>query len=380
METGNHPILHVIAFDVPWPADYGGVIDVWYKIKALSGAGVRIILHCFRYGRPEAEALYEFCSEVYYYPRDTGLAAHLSLQPYIVRSRRSEALAHRLLQDEHPILAEGIHCTALLNDIRFRERPFICRMANVEHEYYRHLALGTSNPVNRLFFRIESIRLKKYEAGLHRATRILAISPNDEEYFAGQFGRERVEGIYAFHPYDKVDSLTGRGDFILYHGRLDVPENYRAVESILPVFRQWKKMPLVVAGMNPPPFLARAIETHPNASLVANPDPTRMRELIRDAHAHFLLTHQPTGLKLKLLSALFTGRFVIANPLMVEGTGVEQLCLVCNTPEEMEEALDSAAGRTFSVDDIAQRQAMLSGRYSNRENTTKLVTLIRSIQ
>ncbi len=25
--------LHVIAFNVPYPADYGGVIDIFYKIK-----------------------------------------------------------------------------------------------------------------------------------------------------------------------------------------------------------------------------------------------------------------------------------------------------------------------------------------------------------
>ncbi len=37
--------LHIIAFDIPFPPDYGGVIDVYYKIKTLSEAGVRIHLH-----------------------------------------------------------------------------------------------------------------------------------------------------------------------------------------------------------------------------------------------------------------------------------------------------------------------------------------------
>ncbi len=30
--SGEH--IHLISFDVPFPADYGGVIDVFYKIKA----------------------------------------------------------------------------------------------------------------------------------------------------------------------------------------------------------------------------------------------------------------------------------------------------------------------------------------------------------
>ena len=41
--------LHVISFDVPVPANYGGVIDVYYKLKALHLQGVKIHLHCFEY-------------------------------------------------------------------------------------------------------------------------------------------------------------------------------------------------------------------------------------------------------------------------------------------------------------------------------------------
>ena len=43
--------IHIISFDVPLPANYGGVIDVFYKIKALHKAGIKIKLHCFYYGR-----------------------------------------------------------------------------------------------------------------------------------------------------------------------------------------------------------------------------------------------------------------------------------------------------------------------------------------
>ena len=39
--------LHIVAFDIPYPPNYGGVIDVWYKLKALHAKGIKIILHCF---------------------------------------------------------------------------------------------------------------------------------------------------------------------------------------------------------------------------------------------------------------------------------------------------------------------------------------------
>ncbi|HAH56859.1 MAG TPA: mannosyltransferase, partial [Bacteroidales bacterium] len=90
--------LHIVAFDIPYPPNYGGVIDVFYKLKALCQQGIKIHLHCFEYpGRERAPELEDYCMEVLYYPRLTGLKSALSPIPYIVKSRRSPALISRLL-------------------------------------------------------------------------------------------------------------------------------------------------------------------------------------------------------------------------------------------------------------------------------------------
>ena len=57
--------LHVISFDIPYPANYGGAIDVFYKIKALHEKGLKIILHCFLYNNKKIpEELIKYCEEV----------------------------------------------------------------------------------------------------------------------------------------------------------------------------------------------------------------------------------------------------------------------------------------------------------------------------
>jgi hypothetical protein len=62
--------LHIVCHDVPWPADYGGVVDLFYKLKALHAEGVKIILHCFLYGeRSRQDELNKYCEEVHYYKR-----------------------------------------------------------------------------------------------------------------------------------------------------------------------------------------------------------------------------------------------------------------------------------------------------------------------
>ena len=47
MNSNTGPDLHIVSFNVPWPANYGGVMDVFYRLRALSRAGLRIHLHCY---------------------------------------------------------------------------------------------------------------------------------------------------------------------------------------------------------------------------------------------------------------------------------------------------------------------------------------------
>ena len=49
--------LNIVSFNIPYPANYGGVIDVYYKLEALRACGVKLILHCFEYERPHAPEL-----------------------------------------------------------------------------------------------------------------------------------------------------------------------------------------------------------------------------------------------------------------------------------------------------------------------------------
>jgi hypothetical protein len=77
--------LHIISFNVPYPPDYGGVMDVFYKIKTLYDYGVKIRLHCFEYGRKESEVLKQVCEEVYYYKREHSFRDFTSLLPTLLK-------------------------------------------------------------------------------------------------------------------------------------------------------------------------------------------------------------------------------------------------------------------------------------------------------
>ena len=138
-------ILHVVSFDVPLPADYGGVIDVTNRLRGLRENDIRVNLHCFEYGRGIDENYDKLVRNVFFYTRNFNQLIHFSLTPFIVRSRSNEKLKLKLLEDNFPILLEGIHCLDILKDKRFSKRNVFVRIHNIEYEYYRQLASNEKN-------------------------------------------------------------------------------------------------------------------------------------------------------------------------------------------------------------------------------------------
>ncbi len=161
--------LHIVSFDIPYPPIYGGVIDVFFKIKALSQLGVSITLHCFQYGKPKKPELEKYCEAVYYYKRNSYVSSVLSKDiPFIAKSRGNDELIENLKKDEAPILFDGLHTTYVLNLTDFENRTIFLRAHNVEHKFYKGLAKSESNIFKRNFFKRESKKLKKYESIVKR--------------------------------------------------------------------------------------------------------------------------------------------------------------------------------------------------------------------
>ncbi|MBQ9587976.1 MAG: glycosyltransferase [Bacteroidales bacterium] len=370
---------------MPYPADYGGVIDVFYRIKALHSLGVDVHLHAFTYGRPEAAELGRYCSEVTYYPRKTGLASAVSKRPYIVESRRCRQLIENLAKDDAPILLEGLHCCSVLEALngnhpscgqRLRaptSRQIMVRAHNVEHDYYASLARVEQNPFRRFYFNEEARRLERYESVLLLADTVLAITDADAEHFR-QLGCRNVVLLPASHSDNEVVSQQGRGHYALYHADLSVGENIDAVSYLVEnIFRHTQRR-LVVAGRNPSPRIFEAIKGMDNVQVVASPAEERMRELIANAQVVILVTKQPTGLKLKLLNTLYAGRHCLVNSAMVAGTQLGALCTVADTPSQMLAAFEHLMELPFELSDIERRKTLLGTLYSNEANAKLLLS------
>lgn len=365
----NH--LHVISFDVPYPANYGGVIDIYYKLVALSEAGVKVHLHCYQYGRAESAMLKGVCHSVTYYRRKVFKNPIYNTKPYIVASRNSTALIENLLKDNHPILFEGLHSTYYLADRRLKKRYKVVRTHNIEHHYYRHLEKVENNRFKRFFFKKESERLKKYESVLKHADCIAAISPNDHNYLNKKYGKAIL--LSPFHVNSSTSVNTGRGDFILYHGNLSVGENNEAALYLLRNVLNDPTYPVVIAGNDPSQELRDKVATMDHVTIQSGITSEEINHLISDAHINILYTNQATGIKLKLLNALFMGRHCIANAKMISNTGLESLCIQANNAKEFKQAIKSCWEAPVDEEMIEERAQILEDRFDNNQNIQPLL-------
>ena len=368
-----------MSFDVPYPADYGGAIDVYYKIKSLWEAGCEIYLHCYEYGRGQAPELEKYCKQVWYYQRNTGIGGLSLTLPYIVSSRKDNDLLKSLQETDAPILFEGVHTTAFLSHPSLRSRYKAIRTHNVEHDYYLQLYKKESSGFKRMYYRREAALLKRYEAGLNDAQAFFSLSMADNAYFRKVYPSAVSAFVAPFHGYDEVKSIPGTGEYCLYHGNLSHPENIEAAVFLLREVFSKIQMPIIIAGKNPAndfsDDLVRACKHAVNCELIANPHESKMEELIRNAHIHVLPTFQQSGMKLKLLNSLFGGRHVIANDAMLYGTGLQTACSIANNKEEFITRINELAQRPFTGQDIEWRKERLKP-YDKKDNAKLLLAKI----
>ncbi len=364
--------VHIITHDVPWPADFGGVIDLFYKLKILHHLGVKIHLHCFTQGRKPQQELDKYCATVTYYQRKKNNSSFSLRLPLIVKSRKNDALINNLKKDDYPVLLEGIHCTYYLYSGDLTNRKIIVRLHNAEFEYYKHLAKHETNLFKKIYFLHESRLLKKYEAVIAKKAIILAVSEHDTVVYQNLFGATHAGYMPVFIPYTLAAGKEGKGNYCLYHGNLEINENEEAATWLLQHVFNDLKIPFVIAGKEPSQKLIDLAHQHRHTCLVQNPSDKEMQDLITKAQVHILPSFNNTGIKLKLLNALFNGRHVVVNKQGVEGSGLEEACHIATDATSFKDNIKALYGKSFTDDDIQLRQGLLQRKYNNALSIKKI--------
>lgn len=364
--------LNIISFDVPFPPNYGGAIDVFYKLKALHNQGIRIIFHTYEYGRGEQKELNKYCEHIIYYKRTKSLLNIFSKLPFIVKTRDNILLVENLKTNNYPILFEGIHTTFPILKFNFKNRILIIRSHNIEHHYYNGLSKSESNLFKKIFFKSEALKLKTFEKVLKKVNHILTISPLEQAYFLSKYDSKAIY-LPAFQEFSKVNSKTGKGKFALYHGDLKVADNIKSCNYLIKIFSKIN-FPLIIAS-DFIPLSLKNIKDLKTIQFVQLKTNEHLKELIKEAHINVLPTFQNTGIKLKLINALFNGRFCLVNDKMILNTGLENLCSIANSKKEFITQINDLSKQEFRGEYTAERTKALQS-FDTTTNAKKIINLL----
>jgi hypothetical protein len=288
----------------------------------------------------------------------------------------NKELLHRLKKDQYPILFEGIHTTWYLEDTDIRNRFTMARMHNIEHEYYRGL-MEHSGLFHRLFFWLESIKLKRYESIIRFATCVLAIKPSDAEHFNRINTKTLV--VQASMPLASLNGEIEKTEpFALFHGNLSVAENEQAAKWLINVLisQLTEDFPLIIAGKNPSEDLQKRADGK-KVKIVENPDEEEMNRLISSAHIHTLFSEVDSGTKLKFLSSLSANGHVLVNSCISGDVIENEHFYLVDNPESYQATYKTLIAKEMKVEDIRKRRNWLESEFGTNNGISVIKEALR---
>ncbi|TCK66836.1 hypothetical protein DFQ05_2120 [Winogradskyella wandonensis] len=359
--------IQIVAFNNPYPANFGGAIDMFYKIKALTQLGVKIDLHVFYDDRANFEELETLCETIYRYKRQKHIAKHFSFLPFSVKTRQSQLLVDRLKANAAPIFIESLRCCGMLINANFKQNVAV-RNHNIEHNYSWGLSKSETHPLRKLAHYIEGKKQKKFEAILNKADLLFNISYSEHAYFSKTYNPKSVF-LPAFQGYKSITSKPGRGEYALYHGDLTTADNLKSAQFLITVFKDLD-FPLVIAGSNLPKSLLELIQKYNTISFVKVTEQEELTKLIENAHINTLYSFQESGTKLKVFTALFNGRHCILNKNMVDDAKILSVCEVAETKKAYQNAVRELISKQFS---LTEERKVALANYKDIENAKIIV-------
>ncbi len=360
--------IHVVAFENPYPPNYGGVIDVFFKLQAFHKAGVGVYLHFFTSKRFELGPLTTLCKAVYVYRKKRNPLLFFSTQPYAVAIRTSKQLRRRIQQIPAPVFFEGLQSTGVINDMDFKV-PVFLRLHNNEEAYYSGLAFSEKNFLKSLVYKIEALKFKRYEKHLKKFSKIFVISSNEKNVFSEKLTTTPIHLITPFHPYSKTQKLSERGSFALFHADLTIADNQSAAAFVAQKFEHLPYK-LIVAGSYCPNQLKKQIQKQDNVSFVNIENEATLKKLLAEAHLNILISFQHTGTKLKLFTALHNSRHCLINQNITDEQELQSLCFSFSKNDMFENLVHQAFETTYN--NPSKRDEVL-GRFTSDAQMKKLL-------
>lgn len=341
---------------LPYPPVSGATLKSWRMVQHLAA---RHELHLFTLlkgddARHEAElraqvALAGYHSERVQRPRSAlnllrsyraGVPLNLyrNQAPAFASAAAEAARAAEVIVVDHYVMFQYVP-----EDVKAR---VVLHQHNAEYILWRRMSRFAGSWPHRLAARMESGRIRRYEAAICRRADLVLAAPNDIEQLAA-LGVPRDRFRPTLHLGDEAlrqepDPVFVRTDpMVLSVGTLTWEPNIDGLCWFLArvwpaVRRRQPAARLVIAGRDPDPRVRRAA-AQPGVELAGFVED--LRPLYARARVFVCPLRFGSGVKVKVINALYRGLPVVTSPCGAEGLGVDDVVRVAETAEQWRHAL-----------------------------------------
>lgn len=365
--------LQIVSFNYPYPPSYGGLIDVFYKIKALSELGVKIHLHCFvdRIPTKIHEELKTIVSNIFFYEKRKNPFLIFSIHPYSIEIRKSKELLKNVREIDAPVFFEGLQTSGIAKYIK-NEACYL-RLHNNEEAYYKGLSRSEENLIKKLVYFLEGFKYRFYQKsnfGIFKT--VFCLSQKEFNEVNQKTANALLVGI--FHGNSQVKNLIGKGKYFLFHGDLSISDNRKALYTVIEVFKKLPEYSLTIASDKATAKIKKSIIDCPNIKLVPIENHKNLIHLLNNAQANILLSYQKSGTKVKLFNTLFNSRFTIINDNITDDQQLIQFCHIIKNPTDLEKKIIEVANQNYR--DYTDKRNVLENNYSYLNQAKKIVDTI----
>ena len=249
------------------------------------------------------------------------------------------------------------------------------RAHNIEHKLWEDITARTQNPLKKLYLRIQTRRLKKIENKIIRDVPFLVpISVIDDLYFSKitLAPRHVIPFGIDINTLPEIKKINGLTD-LFYLGALDWIPNQDALQWFMndvwpAILKEHPDLALNIAGRNAPSDFRNKVLQHQN--IVFHGEIADAGKFMRDHSLMIVPLFSGSGLRVKIIEALFNGIPVIASPKAIEGLPVEheKNILIAANASEYCEIIGNIRSGKINLD-----QLQLDGRNFVTENFNNLV-------